>query len=114
MKLALWLVLLPVIAAGCLGVGSGHAASGGSTNVEQAVLAHLRSTPDGAGTDSVTCSNDHQLRVAGRSALAVRCIPHGGHFDGIETCVIFEGDRLLNGNDLAGVPVGDLMCRGQA
>jgi hypothetical protein len=28
MKLALWLILLPVILAGCLGGGSGHAASG--------------------------------------------------------------------------------------
>jgi hypothetical protein len=89
----------------------GHSGSG---KVEKAVLGYLRSTPDGAGTDSVTCSNDHHLRVAGRSALAVRCVPHGGQFDGIETCIIFEGDRLLNENDLAGVRVGDRMCRGQA
>lgn len=85
----------------------------GTTKIEQSALAYLRSTTDGAHTDSVSCTNDHQLRVAGRSALAVRCIPHGGHLDGIETCIIFEGDRLLNGNDLVGVPVGDRMCRGQ-
>jgi hypothetical protein len=34
--------------------------------------------------------------------------------DGVETCLIFQADDLLNADDLAGVPVGDRMCRGQA
>jgi hypothetical protein len=91
-----------------------HDGSSGGSKIEQAVLAHLRSTQDGAKTASVSCTNDHRLRVAGKSAVAVRCIPHGGHLDGIETCLIFEGERLLGAKELAAVSHSDRACRNQA
>jgi hypothetical protein len=103
--IALGVVLL-VAAPGCLGDGQ--------SGVEKTVMSDLQTKKEYAGIRSVSCAKDHTLIAEGRTAVAYRCFPQGGAFDGIETCVYFRGDRLLSETEMATVPISYKVCEGQA
>jgi hypothetical protein len=90
------------------------ACSGGQSSVEKTVTAYLQSKPDGSGTKSTSCGEDHTLKVQGKSATVYRCIPHGGQQDGIEVCVAFQNGRMLGEKERSTVPMTKLFCRDQA
>jgi hypothetical protein len=83
-------------------------ACGGGSAVERAVADRNRGQ-----LDSVSCTQDHNVRIGGRNATVYRCFAHGGNRDGEEICVIWRDGRLLGGRELARVPLTDLLCEGQ-
>jgi hypothetical protein len=68
-----------------------------------------------AHADSVSCTEDHKIRTGEERWVVYRCFPSGGTMDGVETCVIWNGTRLVGGRevDRAGVGLTDTFCEGQ-
>jgi hypothetical protein len=83
---------------------------GSQTAVEAAVKDHLN-----ARADSVSCTEDHRIKTRGQTWVVYRCFPNGGSMDGVETCVIWNGTRLVEGRevDVARVPLAETFCEGQ-
>ena len=80
--------------------------------VERAVKDHLNSAQH-AQADSVSCGEDHELQSGGRTFAVYRCFPREGTFDGIETCVIWNGKRLIREPEWQMFRFEDTFCEGQ-